>query len=249
MRQLLVDMGNTRLKWAHLPAAEAQTGGVFVHRDADLAALLTQAWSGLPVPDRLLVACVASAGKKQAFLDWIQQHWNCRVDFLSSPPQGHGVTNSYAQAQQLGSDRWAALVAVRAKTTAPVCVVNCGSAVTIDVLDLHGQHQGGLILPGLHAMLEALGTRTGLPALDMSVAEQFAPLANSTRDAMLAGAVLSIVALIEKTLAGLQQNPTATPGCYLAGGDAQHVSVNLGVAHKVETDLVLQGLAIIAQST
>lgn len=246
MRQLLVDMGNTRLKWAHLPAAEAQTGGVFVHRDADLAALLTQAWSGLPVPDRLLVACVASVGKKQAFLDWIQQHWGCRVDFLSSPAQGNGVSNRYAQAQQLGSDRWAALVAARARTTAPVCVVNCGSAVTIDVLDQHGQHQGGLILPGLRAMLDALMTSTNLPAIESLPVQPVKTLADASQDAMVAGAVLAIVAVIEKTLASM---PGDAPVCLLAGGDAPLISVNLSVAHQVQADLVLQGLAIIAQPT
>ena len=249
MRLLLVDMGNSRLKWAHLPAAEAQTGGVFMHRDTDMALQLKQAWSGLPVPDRVLVSCVASTDKKQTLRDWMMEHWQCQVDFLSSPAQGNGVRNCYSQPEQLGSDRWAAMVAVRARTSVPACVVNCGSAVTIDVIDQDGQHQGGLIMPGLHAMFDTLAVCTSLPHIDIPALAQLIPLGNSTRDAITSGVVQSVVALIEKTCAGVEHDTKSVTQCYIAGGDAPVISANLSVPHQVEIDLVLQGLAIIAQST
>ena len=249
MRYLLVDMGNTRLKWASLVAGGLQTGAALVHRDKPLPDVLAQAWSDLPPPDEVLVACVASDDKKQTLAGWLSQRWSCVVNFLQSPAQANGVFNSYAQPQMLGSDRWAAMVAACRKSPAAVCVVNCGSAVTIDVVDSRGQHQGGLILPGLHAMLETLGRRTSLPAVEITEPEQVATLAHSTRDAMVAGAVLAITSVIEKTIAGMQQKGLVPATCYLAGGDAPVISANLAVEHQLEADLVLQGLAIIAQST
>lgn len=249
MRYLLVDMGNTRLKWAYLVAGELQAGSAVEHRDRELPELLGKAWSDLPAPDAVLVACVAQETKKQVLEAWIRQHWSHDVNFLHSPARANGIVNSYAQPHLLGSDRWAAMVAARAKTSTDICVVNCGSAVTIDVLAQDGQHRGGLILPGLHAMLAALTDRTTLPAVEMPVAGRVISLASSTREAMRAGAVLAITSVIERTIAGMQQNQHSTVACYLAGGDAPVISANLAVEHQVEPDLVLQGLAIIAQST
>ena len=92
--------------------------------------------------------------------------WRVTPIWLTASAAACGVVNGYATPEQLGADRWAALVAarLRAHTTdlfpAPVVVVNAGTAVTIDTLDADGRFRGGVILPGLRLMLRALADHT-----------------------------------------------------------------------------------------
>jgi type III pantothenate kinase len=243
---LLIDIGNSRCKWALAapaagPRVELAASGRLDpddHLDAQFEAI--EKISGAPL--RAMIACVGSRDVLHAIQDAAQDRWP-RLDIrqFKTSPRAHGVTNAYPQPETLGADRWAAMIAARALAPSSSAVIaNCGTAVTLDVLDAQGLHQGGYILPGLKLMREAL--HQGTAALPLAEGRGELTPARNTRSAIIAGTVLSIVAAIESQV-------RTRPGgveCLLAGGDAETVAENLSIDYRYEPDLVLKGLAIAA---
>jgi type III pantothenate kinase len=248
MQTLLVDFGNSRIKWALYADTNLHASAVLTHRQQALSSILAQAWTALPTPQRVVVASVAAAERKTELADWVQQHWSLSAEFIVSPAQGHGLINSYQEPAKLGCDRWAAMVAAYHAARGPVCVVDCGSAVTIDVVDAVGRHLGGLILPGVHTMHAALTAHTALAPVDFS---QLPPqlLGTSTQEAIALGIARSISALVQQTLTEMERSHGLRLACYLTGGDAALIAPLLALPCVVEADLVLQGLAIMAHAT
>lgn len=247
MRTLLVDLGNSRLKWAVQNEA-VQGSSVVTHRHQAVPALLDQIWSDLAPPQRVVIASVAEPERKAQLAQWLRQHWSLAAEFIVSPARGNGLTNSYQEPARLGCDRWAAMVAAYHAAHAAVCVVDCGSAVTLDVVDAAGQHQGGLILPGVHTMHAALTAHTALAPADITQSPTNI-LGTSTQEAIACGITHAISALVQQTLVDLARSTGIQATCYLTGGDAGIIAPLLAVPHVLAPDLVLQGLAIIARAT
>jgi type III pantothenate kinase len=248
MQTLLVDVGNSRIKWAMHQGGRLQASSAILHREREMSALLTQAWTTLTRPNRVVVASVANSDRKNQLADWVRQHWSLTPEFVVSPPQGQGVKNSYREPARLGCDRWAAMVAAYHAAHAAVCVVDCGSAVTLDVVDATGQHQGGLILPGVQAMHAALTRHTELAPIDFSMVTS-SLLGNSTQEGIVCGITQEISALVHQTLSDLERTSGLQPTCYLTGGDAELMAPLLRIPYILEADLVLKGLAVIACAT
>lgn len=243
---LLLDVGNTRMKWAAL-----ETGGTFipvgslVHAGQDLAALVDAAWRAMPQPDRVVVSNVAGPAFAAALRDWTRASWGVEPYFVIAPPKGWGVTNAYIEPHRLGTDRWAALVAVHHLVKAPACIVDCGTAITIDALAENGEHLGGLIVPGLSMMRHALVTNTrGIPDEGEGVV---ALLARSTRDAVTGGTLYAAVAVIDRVIGDVTAELARPVTCVITGGDAERVMSLLAAKCRYEPDLVLHGLKIIAE--
>jgi type III pantothenate kinase len=249
MSILLVDLGNSRLKWSlytgSLPLS-SRDGAAY--REQPLATVLAAQWDALPRPARVMVACVADAATREDLQHWLQTQWSVQPEFLVSPAQALGLRNAYAEPARLGCDRWAAMVAAYHLAGSAVCVVDCGTAITLDVVSADGRHRGGLILPGLVAMQAGLTRHTRLPAVEITVADD-ALLGRSTEDAIALGGPRAVAALVEQTLGQLTQQYGEAVSCYLTGGDAGHIASRLGVPYRQVSDLVLQGLAVIAGDT
>ena len=134
-RALLFDVGNTRLKWGALKNDRITRSGSIDHeklKDQGFAALTTR----LPVNvDYVLVSNVAGAAFATRLAGVIGIHCDTDVHFARSEKEAFGVRNAYRQPRKLGVDRWVALLGARAETRAAVCVVDAGTAVTIDAMD------------------------------------------------------------------------------------------------------------------
>jgi len=156
-----------------------------------------------------------------------------------------GVTNGYARPEQLGCDRWAALIAARAAAAGPLLVVNAGTALTADALSAEGVFLGGVIVPGLDLMRSALAAR--LPGLDLAGGrrERF-PL--STADGVATGTVQALAGAVERMAAELARHsvPRAAPRCVLSGGNAAWLAPELNLEVLIVDNLVLEGLLAIA---
>ena len=248
MQTLLVDLGNTRVKWAIHNGEVLQPSSVLRHRERELSALLSQAWATLPCPGRVVVASVAEQARKDQLANWVQQHWSLSAEFVLSPAQGQGLQNSYQEPARLGCDRWAAMVAAYQVAHSAVCVVDCGSAVTVDVVDAAGQHLGGLILPGVQTMHAALTRHTALAPIDFSKLPS-SLLGASTQQGIVCGITHAISALVQQTVSDLQRTIGLHPTCYFTGGDAELIVPLLQIPYVLDADLVLKGLAIIASAT
>lgn len=266
MNTLLLDVGNTRLKWAVWAQAEGPAQGQLGSMSSccyaveDVTVLLNGQWKGLYPIDRVLLASVGGAAFCQALQGYVQQRWAVSVEHLTTPAAAWGVINAYAEPQRLGIDRWLALIAARRLSKGPLWVVDCGSAVTIDRLDAGGQHLGGLILPGLAMMAQGLA---GVGNLSMaarshepgrlSAGLKVAQLAQDTATAVDTGMLTMLVAAIDRIVAESVSPPvdaaaviTAEVTAVIAGGDAARIQPLLAGQWLHQPSLVLQGMALIA---
>lgn len=241
--RLLIDVGNTRIKWAWVGGAgQVERPGVCTHEQAGEAGFLAAAWAGATEAVLCNVAGEAVGEHLRAALVGLGTH--C-VELRAQPELG-GVVNGYRRPQRLGADRWAALQGAWALGHAPCVVVMAGTATTVDALESDGYFPGGFILPGLDMMRRALAQGTAdLPLATGRVADW----PRETDDAIMSGCVLSQVALIERTrerLAG--ENDCPTVPVLLAGGNAGLLLPQLAAPVQWLDALVLEGLRSAADS-
>lgn len=243
-RTLVVDFGSSRLKWALVSGTALGERGAFGHRGQELGPLLAQSWGRLEPPSRVLLASVAGPEHAETLCNWSYGHWGVRVEQVRSTARTLGVINAYAEPQRLGVDRWLALIAVRSRFAGPACIVDCGTAITIDGLAGDGRHLGGLILPGFGMMRQALLQGTGLDDLAPPPEPQW--LARDTAGAIGYGGVLATVALVERLAERIERQCVRVPHIVVTGGDGFRLQPLLVRDSRYEPDLVLYGLVAIS---
>jgi type III pantothenate kinase len=180
---------------------------------------------------------------------WPPIHWIQSDAAIELTPSGSitgwDITNGYAQPGQLGTDRWAALIGARTLLGAQATlVVMCGTATTIDLLTATGHFTGGVILPGLALMQTVLHERTA--ALPLSLGHVVAH-PDCTADAIASGCLHAQAGAIER-LWHLHRGAHEPLTCLVAGGAAPSIGPFLTVPYQLRDDLVLLGLATIADS-
>ncbi|MGE0371583.1 MAG: type III pantothenate kinase [Gammaproteobacteria bacterium] len=248
---LLVDAGNSRIKWAVLEKGGLHPGGAVPrHGGAEGVDYLATPWATLPRPRRLLIANVAGAKFAASFGAWTQRTWGLDAEFVSVQAKGFGVTNGYTEPQRLGVDRWLALVAARRLVKGSVCVVDCGTALTLDVMERSGEHLGGLIIPGLGLMRRTLLEKTaGIePAMGNAPSQDIPQLAQDTRGGVMRGTLYAAASVIERVVRDADEAVGGGMTCILTGGDAETLRPLLSADFRFEPELVLQGLAIVAEA-
>lgn len=245
---LVLDLGNSRCKWALADvgqeAAGLAQGGALAYGE-DFAQALDDSFNTLPRPEHVVAVCVAASGHLQTLAQWVQRRWGLEVQPIITRAAQLGVTNSYKNPTSLGADRWAALVAARARLPGAACVVDCGTALTIDALDQNGVYRGGVILPGLALMRAALLRTQGVRDV---VGDAGSTLALSTADGVAAGILFGLAGAIDRILDEQAALLGATTQVLITGGDAPPLLALLrhGVQHA--PDLVLEGVARIARA-
>lgn len=240
--KLLVDMGNTRLKWATINDEQLITGEPLLNAVLTQQTLL-KLWQPLTAPTQLVIACVSANQSLTLVMEVAVSLWaDINIVRVRSQAQGFGLTNAYLQPEKLGVDRWLALIAARHFYTVPACVVDCGTAITVDLIDADGHHLGGLISAGLALMKKSLAH--GTDALPFSDTSHPLEAANFTEAAIYSGTLLAAVGLIEQVLAKL-----GNVSVILTGGDAALIAPHLSIKAIVDPDLVLRGLAIAADKS
>ena len=242
---LVIDVGNSRMKWGLHGTRGWLVQGITPN--SEIGALSVRDWHTLPRPTRAVGVNVAGEAARVRVEGQLTR-WRLTPEWLVASDYACGVTNRYARPAQLGADRWASLVAARRRSTAtdlfpPACVVvNAGTAVTIDALDVDGVFHGGLILPGMRLMLQALAENTA--GLKIAPGE-FRPLPDNTADALYSGAMRAVCGAIELIREQIDTNP-AHVRCFLAGGAAAEIAQHLNPPVEIVEDLVLEGVLAIA---
>lgn len=244
---LLLDVGNSALKWACYEDERLHPRGRLPLL-GDLEQPLAQALSETAEPNRILIASVSADSVTQSIAQWCSRRWGVQPEMVQAESQAAGVTNAYRDPGRLGVDRWLTLLAARARSTEPTCVVDCGTAVTVDVLDAEGAHLGGLIVPGLAMMTSSLAACAQVyldaePDLDAPL------LAADTVSAVRGGTLYAVVAFIDRVLSDVEREVGTPMQRLLAGGDAQAIAPLLRHPFEHAPDLVLEGLAVWAKET
>ncbi len=250
-RALLFDVGNTRLKWGVLDNDRIVRSGN-IDRDKlkkqGFAALTTRLPTNV---DHVLVCNVAGPAFATRLAGVIGMHCDADVHFARSEKEACGVKNAYPQPRKLGVDRWVALLGARAETRAAVCVVDAGTAVTIDAMDKTGQHLGGQIIPGPGLMSVALSNETSDIGSPRRIARDpgagMGLFARNTGDAVQSGTLSAVCGAIERA-ARAMRSAGLRPKIVLTGGDASRILKQLDGKVLHRPHLVLQGLVHMVES-
>jgi len=243
MNTLLVDSGNRSIKWALL-----EDGELFEHGRVDRAAgqSLRDAWADITRPQRVVIGNVAGQHGEQTARAITREFWQLSAEFVHSTASCCGITNCYADPEQLGVDRWLAMIAAKHLTKGPAIVVDCGTAVTIDLVDEEGRFRGGVIMAGLGLSRAAL--RAGTAALDQYDLAQTTVAATSTADAVVSGTLIGLAGAIDRIVQEQSILIETVPTVFLSGGDAGKLLLQFNFNIEMLPDLVLQGLRIYSES-
>lgn len=237
---LLVDIGNTRLKWATLRDGLLQAGGVFAHTGRQLGASLLAEWSDLGGVGTVLVGSVVGAAREQELAACVEQRFGIAAEFVRSPTAALAIRNAYADPARLGVDRFLGMAALHAQQPRAQVLVSVGTAMTIDALDAAGNHLGGLIIPSPTLMREAI---PGATARVGSAAGAWIALPANTADAVHSGALYAAAGAVDRFCDAVTQRLGVVPARVLTGGGANDLAPLLPDAERAH-DLVLVGLAL-----
>ncbi len=250
---LLVDAGNTMIKWALVAPGTSNPGnwllsGAVTHTEIGQ---LEQDWREQKI-SRALVSNVASKAKRshlEQLLSGVQAK-PFPVEWFSAATDLAGVRNGYRNPAQLGSDRFAALIGAHALFPAQALLVaTCGTATTVDALTADGLFVGGMILPGLGLMATSLARNAArLPQVAQD-SLAFNPFSDNTNDAIASGCIAAQTGAIEHAAALHAKRSTAEVLCVLSGGCAAAIAPHLSVTNKIVDNLVMIGLHTVAMSS
>lgn len=260
MSVLLVDIGNTRIKWARLGR-----GGVpgrmraEPHAGWNAARFRETVLAGVPQSAGVVAVGVASARVTREFERAVRQCGLAPPRWVISSRSAAGVRNGYREAWRLGADRWVALLGARALCGDgnAACVVDVGTALTIDLLDGTGRHLGGAIVPGPDLMVASLLASTGgirRRARGSGGPRRRVPrdlFARATAGALEAGALHAVAAVVDRAAIQAQARlgcagHRGVPRVLLTGGAAPSIRGLLRIENRLVPDLVLRGLAALA---
>ena len=243
---LLVDVGNTRVKWAC-----AEDNVLFGHNACaytpdTLAALLPVHWRALQVPQQVHVASVAATATTAALCGYVRSTWNLEAQLAVTARQQAGLYNAYHDVNAMGVDRWLALLAAWRRHHRPLCVLDCGTALTIDVIFGSGRHAGGFILPGLTLTAATLAREThGIHEQGIHEHREQALQADfgcSTAACINNGFACALSGLLAYCAGKLKQEQGAEPLFIVTGGAAAQLLPLLPEQTLHEPHLVLEGL-------
>ena len=145
---------------------------------------------------------------------------------------------------QTGADLVVGSVAALREHTAPLIVIDMGTATTMVVLDQTGSLIGGCICPGVKISLDALTERTALlPGLQLDRPQK--AIGRNTIDCMRSGIMLGAACMLD----GMVERMEAELGCnatvVVTGGIAKFVTPMCRRPMIYDKDLLLKGLAIL----
>ena len=245
---LVIDVGNTRLKWAWLTNTGLSDQQAVVHRDAKPGIWTTSLFESGQKPSRVLVSNVAGPVMAKTLAKLTKKRFRVDIEFVTAAREFDGLTSGYLDPSLLGADRWLALIGAWTLAHGALCVVDAGTAVKVDAVDANGQHLGGMIAPGIHMMREVLMSNTSdiAKAAFNSTPSLAGVLANNTIAAVSRGAVFALAGMADRTCEVVETNTGSAPKLFITGGDASMIAGTMRTHGEIVPDLVLQGLAVIA---
>jgi type III pantothenate kinase len=249
--RLLIDLGNTALKWTNTETGRVDTVQVELHHGqaAQLEEHLARAWRGLSPVGPAFGCSVAAASLRDA-VGRATAACGGSVEWLASQERYHGdfvLENGYRSPLQLGADRWHGMLGACERRAGHLVLIAAGTATTIDAVERHGEiarFVGGCIAPGTRLMMESLAQRTaGLP----HAAGNAVGFPDNTDDAIATGVADAQTGLASQFIARFRRRLDQDAAVVVSGGDADALASRLqavGISCAIEHNLVLAGLEL-----
>jgi len=260
MSYLLIDIGNSYTKYATLN--ENQRSSIHYVKSADFLNVLDLDSLKISAsPASILLVSVANETLTRNIKSKLSQVFQCTVQQIKTSATAMGVSCGYSDYALLGADRWVAMLAgfnrIKAQSQAkPVLIVDCGTVVTVDVVDGNGQHLGGWMMPGLLLMNDALGEKASGIYAGLKESALYSDFANtnkqqeplligqSTQQCVTVGGRLAEIGFIQQCFSVSEKLLGCAPLCILTGGGAKEIVPLLPMQVEYLPELVLDGLAL-----
>jgi type III pantothenate kinase len=242
--RLYVDIGNSRTKLVESSSGFGQV--TEIKNDLNnMSSLLSLYFENISLPDKIIVSNVAGEQYANILTLLCEKKWVISPHYLNVTRECLGVQNSYVNINQFGVDRWAAIVAAWNTNRSNLLVVDCGTAVTADIVLHNGIHQGGYIIPSVNLMIDGLTNFTdNIPAIDIkSITDD---PGKSTEECVTNGSCFAVVAFIEKLVNDLNTKFATSFHCIITGGGSAVVMNRLSIPFTYDPNLVFVGMEMIS---
>jgi type III pantothenate kinase len=244
---MLVDIGNSRCKSAVEDKDGLHPLETFAWHDIFLHEILDRVWLkvlGNRRPDSVHVSNVAGDRLLPNLSAWCCDKFGTQPIAIKSTAEFDGLKNSYKEPGTFGVDRWAAMIGARAQYSGGLCVIDSGTATTVDLINADGQHLGGAILPGIYTMRRSLGKYTSaLFAADGDIS----PFSDNTASGIAGGTGFASIGAVERLVyeASLRVSPLTI---VVTGGESKILESFLRISVKRDPMLVLKGVSALGGS-
>jgi type III pantothenate kinase len=197
------------------------------------------------MPDKIIVSNVAGEQYAKIINLFCEEKWAVSPQYLDVTRECLGVQNNYFNINEFGVDRWAAIVGAWNKNKSNLLVVDCGTAVTADIVLHNGMHQGGYIIPGVNLMIGGLTDFTdNISSIDIkSISDE---PGKSTQECVINGSCYAVVAFIEKLINDLNIKFSTSFHCIITGGGSAVVMNGLSISFTYAPNLVFEGMEMIS---
>jgi len=235
---LLVDIGNTRIKYSLLcnDKKEPKTANSvtdlfnFIDSYKEISHIYLASVRNIEISEEIISLCVPRK------INFIEKY---------TEKEAFGIKNSYSNVQKMGVDRWLAMVCAAENSKKAFFVMDVGTAITVDFV-VNGQHLGGWIVPGFNVMRDALVASTKKVTASDEIPTNFG-VGTDTEDCVATGCHAAVYGVYLSAIDYISSKQTDFD-IILGGGDKKvfaflESAVNIRPAH-----LVVQGLARYARS-
>jgi type III pantothenate kinase len=238
---LQMDVGNSSAKWRLLENGQVAARGKYVIDDEASRATLLACTPGL---NQVWISSVAGLEAEAALVAMLLERWQVEPWLARTQGCTGDLVNSYSDPSRMGVDRWLAMLGARRRVKGSLCVVDAGSALTIDFVDAAGRHEGGYIIPGAALMERALLLDTDRVRFDEDAGYELSP-GLSTAEAVRHGIALAQAGAVGLALDRTGSEPASLLFC---GGGARVLMQLLNRGGEYVPDLVFEGLEVMANS-
>lgn len=249
-KHLLLDIGNTNIKWCLLLDGTLTASNNLAYNDIvdSWPQELNRLWYNLPIPKKVHIGSVANISINTQVKQLVWRLWQIHPIFYSPSHGVAGLELAYSDPHRLGVDRWLSLLAACVRFPQQMLmIVDCGSAITLDVLISNGssqtRHLGGMILPGIHMQHHAIFNGTNITPGQIVNTPNW--LGKDTNECIASGVLQAIIGLIERVQRQLTNIYGSTPQLILTGGDANQITDQLTISYLLVPELIFEGLALL----
>lgn len=240
--KIFIDIGNSRFKSARFEDGKLSALETIPWRDADVEEQLDIVWKDL-VPEQIVVCNVAGERVFPQLESWCEKNLDIMPVQIRSTASFRELRNGYREPEKLGADRWAAMIGARAEYEGALCVIDSGTATTVDIIREDGEHRGGAILPGIYTMRQSLGKYT---AALFAATGDIKPFSNNTGSGIAGGTGYASVGAIDR-LIDEARDTIGEITTIFTGGEASVVRPLLRNPTVLDSMLVIKGVQQIAE--
>lgn len=242
---LLIDIGNTRIKWALVDANGVILPGDSFSLENPFAAIKELFKQFKQRPRSIVISNVKDPQISNILTETALLTLDIMPFEIYSTEHSSYISNGYQIPRQLGADRWCAMHGAAMQTEKPYLVIDAGTCVTIDAVDADGNHMGGLILPGLACSAKAIELVTNINIEEVEKQQpEFLPI--NTYDAIKLGAHISLLSTVKQTYDDFKRFTKCEPLVFITGGDSEQISKLVDINTIVDPHLVFKGMSVLA---